>query len=155
MRILQYLGEKILGRTTSIIRSLQAPVVTLKTTYKNREVLSFEKTELYMNRLEEEKNKPEDQKRHEKFVRNIKRRASPMEYTITKAKKEVIKPGLYFEGTLKQLIEKYKDINTVFKHCSLGQLSKYREESGKIYRIYKDGTEKLVYDSATGEFFEE
>ncbi|MSS72688.1 MAG: hypothetical protein EXS64_14535 [Candidatus Latescibacteria bacterium] len=51
-----------------------------------------------------------------------------------------------FEGPIEKLIEKYRDLEEVFKHFSLGQLMKYELKEGKIYEkgeLIYDG-EKLV-----------
>ena len=51
-----------------------------------------------------------------------------------------------FEGPIEKLIEKYKDVEEVKKHLSLGQSMKYDfTEDGKI--IDKDGN--IIYDGET------
>ena len=107
-------------------------------------------------RAEEDDNKTESEKRHEKWVRKMKKQSRPMEVVISKAKKIKPKPGLVFEGPLKVLVEKYKDIDTIWKHMTMGQLTKYSVIEGKIYRLYKDDRpNKLVFNPETGEVFDE
>jgi hypothetical protein len=110
--------------------------------------------ERYLDKLEEDKEKTEDQKTHEKYLRYIKRKSAAVEIEIKGRKEEKYKPGLQFEGTLKTLTAKYKVIDEIYKHMSLGQICKYystKEEPSKIYRV-KDN--KLVYDEEKQECYE-
>lgn len=113
--------------------------------------LYWDKMEKYIDREEEEKAKPESQKRHEKYLRNIKRRSNPMDLEVQPAKKEVRKPGTYFYGNLRKLAEDFDSIEEMFKYMTNGQMLKYYEEDGKLFRT-KD--KELVYDPETGECFE-
>ena len=74
-----------------------------------------------------------------------------MQLNVRPAKPPVNKPGLQFEATLKVLAERYKDIETIFKHMSLGQLAKFYTEGKKVFRC---SDSKLVYDEDTGDCFE-
>lgn len=60
------------------------------------------------------------------------------------------KPGLQFEARVQELARRYKTIDKVFRHMSLGQVSRYYEKNSCIY--FKDGT--LVYNETTGEIYE-
>lgn len=61
------------------------------------------------------------------------------------------KPGLQFEGRIQELAKKYKDLDLIWMHMTLGQIYNYYEYDGCIIR-HKD--DKTVYDSKTGETFE-
>ncbi len=108
--------------------------------------------EKMLQRHEEEKNKDESTKIHEKWLRKIKRSEIATKLDVKPAKKEKQFPGSQFEGNLQKLIEKYKTIDEVFKHMTLGQLQKYSViEENKIVNI-KSGN--VAYDGNTGEIFE-
>ena len=98
-----------------------------------------------------EKDKDEMQKTHERYLRNIKRRETAAELDIKPPKKIEQKPGTYFYGNLKKLVEDFGDIDTMFRYMTMGQLNKYVERDGKIYNCK---TDKMVYDPVTGEINE-
>jgi hypothetical protein len=109
-----------------------------------------------IKRVEAEKEKPEAQKKHEKWRRQQKRMSTPTAMKIVPSKKMVSKPGTFFEGPLKVLVAKYKNMDELFQHMTLGQLNKYYEKEGDVYRIYRDGKpDKLVYNGKTEETFDE
>jgi hypothetical protein len=81
----------------------------------------------------------------------IHRQALEPSIDIQEPKKKVFKPGLQFEATVSKLAAKYKDLETIFRHMSLGQISKHTEKDGCIYHIDKG----LIYDSNTGEINEQ
>lgn len=98
-----------------------------------------------------EKDKDEMQKTHERYLRNIKRREHAADLEIKPTKKIVQKPGTYFYGNLKKLVEDFGDIDTMFRYMTMGQLNKYVERDGKIYNCK---TDTMVYDPITGEINE-
>jgi len=69
-------------------------------------------------------------------------------FDVRPAKKEVKKPGLFFEDRVENLAKKYKTIDEIWKHMTLGQVSRYSTIGPKIFL----GT-KLIYDESTGETF--
>lgn len=109
------------------------------------------KAEHIYEKMEEDKYKTESEKQHDLWRRTQKRGVYIMQNNIRAAKPPVNKPGLQFEAPLRVLVERYKDIDTIFKHCSLGQLNKYYTEGKKVFRCVDS---KLVYDEDTGECFE-
>ena len=100
---------------------------------------------------EQEKEKSEAQKTHERYRRKQKsENGMSLEDLIKPAKKIVEKPGTYFRGPLKKLVEEFGDIKTITAYMTMGQLTKYSEEEGCLYN--KEG--KLVYKEETQECFE-
>ena len=102
---------------------------------------------------ENEKEKTDAQKTHERYRKNQKRHESAMDITelIKPARKIVPKPGTYFYGPLKKLAEEFGDIKTMTYYMTIGQLTKYEEKDNKLYHIR---TGELVYDEKTKECFE-
>jgi len=108
------------------------------------------------DKMEREKEKDEQTKQHERHLRYIKDKSSPTKLEVRPAKREKFIPGIDFIGPLKVLIERFKTIDEIFKHMTVGQLAKYYEMNGEVYRIYKDGRpDKLVFNANTGEVFDE
>ena len=105
------------------------------------------------DKLEEEKNKDEATKSHERYRRKQKSTENGMsiENLIKPAKKIVQKPGTYFYGPLKKLAEEFGDIKTMTYYMTVGQLTKYSEEGQQLINIR---TGKLAYDEETQECFE-
>ena len=101
---------------------------------------------------EQEKEKSENQKTHERYRRKQKSTESGMslEDLIRPAKKIVEKPGTYFYGPLKKLAEEFRDIKTMTLYMTIGQMTKYSEKDRRLY----DRTGKLVYNEETQECFE-
>ena len=101
---------------------------------------------------EQEKEKSEAQKTHERYRRKQKSTESGMslEDLIKPAKKVVEKPGTYFYGSLKKLVEEFGDIKTITSYMTMGQITKYSEKDGCLYN--KEG--KMVYKEETQECFE-
>ena len=101
---------------------------------------------------EQEKEKSEAQKTHERYRRKQKSTETGMslEDLIKPAKKVVEKPGTYFYGTLKKLVEEFIDIKTITSYMTMGQITKYTENDGCLYD--RDG--KMVYNEKTQECFE-
>jgi hypothetical protein len=66
---------------------------------------------------------------------------------IGQPKKKVFKPGIDFESTVPNLCRRYTDIETVFKHMTMGQLSHHSEKDDCIFHDKKG----LIYNSKTGE----
>ena len=101
--------------------------------------------------FEQEKEKTEAQKTHERYRRKQKsENGMSLEDLIKPAKKIVEKPGTYFRGPLKKLIEEFGDIKTITSYMTMGQLTKYSEEDSCLYD--RDG--KMVYNEKTRECFE-
>ena len=107
-----------------------------------------EATEFY----EQEKEKSENQKTHERYRRKQKGTEDGMslEDLIKPAKKVVERPGTYFHGPLKKLVEEFGDIKTITSYMTMGQITKYSEKDGCLYD--RDG--KMVYNEETQECFE-
>ena len=101
---------------------------------------------------EQDKEKSENQKTHERYRRKQKSTESGMslEDLIRPAKKIVEKPGTYFYGPLRKLAEEFGDIRTMTLYMTIGQMTKYSEENQCLY----DRTGKKVYDEKTRECFE-
>ena len=101
--------------------------------------------------FEQEKEKSEAQKTHERYRRKQKTESGmSLESLIKPAKKVVEKPGTYFHGPLKKLAEEFSDIKTITTYMTMGQMIKYSQEDCCLYD--KDG--KLVYNEKTQECFE-
>ena len=101
--------------------------------------------------FEQEKEKTEAQKTHERYRRKQKsENGMSLEDLIKPAKKIVEKPGTYFRGPLKKLVEEFGDIKTITAYMTMGQLTKYSEEDSCLYD--RDG--KMVYNEKTQECFE-
>ena len=101
--------------------------------------------------FEQEKEKTEAQKTHERYRRKQKsENGMSLEDLIKPAKKVVEKPGTYFYGTLKKLVEEFGDIKTITTYMTMGQMTKYTENDGCLYD--RDG--KMVYNEKTRECFE-
>ena len=105
------------------------------------------------DKLEEEKNKDEATKAHERYRRKQKSTENGMsiENLIKPAKRIVQKPGTYFHGPLKKLAEEFGDIKTMTYYMTVGQLTKYSEQGQQLINIR---TGKLAYDEETQECFE-
>ena len=101
---------------------------------------------------EQEKEKSEAQKTHERYRRKQKSTETGMslEDLIKPAKKIVEKPGTYFYGPLKKLAEEFGDIRTMTLYMTIGQMTKYSEKDRCLY----DRVGKLVYNEETKECFE-
>jgi hypothetical protein len=108
----------------------------------------YEKMQRHGDKYEEERYKTETQKRHDKHRRNQKRRASSVKLEVLPAKKIVAKPGTYFYGPLRKLVDDFKTMEDIYKYMTVGQLVKYEERDGKIWNIK---TNKMAYDPSTGE----
>ena len=101
--------------------------------------------------FEQEKEKTEAQKTHERYRRKQKsENGMSLEDLIKPAKKVVEKPGTYFYGTLKKLVQEFVDIKTITSYMTMGQITKYTENDGCLYD--RDG--KMVYNEETQECFE-
>ena len=100
---------------------------------------------------EQEKEKSEAQKTHERYRRKQKTETGmSLENLIKPAQKVVEKPGTYFHGPLNKLAEEFGDIKTITAYMTLGQITKYSEKDGCLYD--RDG--KMVYNEETQECFE-
>ena len=101
--------------------------------------------------FEQEKEKSEAQKTHERYRRKQKtENGMSLESLIRPAQKVVEKPGTYFHGPLNKLAEEFGDIKTITAYMTMGQMIKYSQEGCCLYD--KDG--KLVYNEKTQECFE-
>ena len=114
---------------------------------------NYEQIRVNDDKLEEEKNKDEATKAHERYRRKQKSTENGMsiENLIKPAKKIVQKPGTYFYGPLKKLAYEFGDIKTMTYYMTVGQLMKYSEEDQQLINIR---TGKLAYDEKTQECFE-
>ena len=101
--------------------------------------------------FEQEKEKSEAQKTHERYRRKQKtENGMSLENLIKPAQKVVEKPGTYFHGPLNKLVEEFGDIKTITAYMTMGQMIKYSQEDCCLYD--RDG--KLVYNEKTQECFE-
>ena len=124
----------------------------------SKDDIKNERIERYHRELKEatdffegEKEKSEAQKTHERYRRKQKsENGMSLEDLIKPAKKIVEKPGTYFRGPLKKLVEEFGDIKTITAYMTMGQLTKYSEEDSCLYD--RDG--KMVYNEKTRECFE-
>jgi hypothetical protein len=113
---------------------------------------NYEQIRINDDKLEEERNKDESTKAHERYRRKQKNSESAMslEGLIKPAKKLVEKPGTYFHGPLKRLAEEFGDIKTMTSYMTIGQITKYTEKDGCLYN--RKG--EVVYREETQECFE-
>ena len=113
---------------------------------------NYEQIRINDDKLEEERNKDETTKAHERYRRRQKstETAMSLDELIKPAKKFVQKPGTYFYGPLEKLAKDFGDINTMTMYMTIGQLTKYKEERGCLYNKKGD----LVYREDTQECFE-
>ena len=114
---------------------------------------NYEKIRANDDKMEEERNKSESTKAHERYRRQQKsaENAMSLEGLIKPAKKIVQKPGTYFHGTLRKLSEDFGDIKTMTYYMTVGQLTKYSEKDQQLINVR---TGKLAYDEKTKECFE-
>ena len=132
-------------------------IKTVKRDYSKDDIKN-EKIEIYHRELkeaneyfEQEKEKSEAQKTHERYRRKQKtENGMSLENLIKPAQKVVEKPGTYFHGPLNKLAEEFGDIKTITAYMTMGQLTKYSEEDSCLYD--RDG--KMVYNEKTRECFE-
>ena len=133
-------------------------IKTVRRDYSKDDIKN-ERIERYQHELkeaneyfEQEKEKSEAQKTHERYRRKQQRMDTGMslEDLIKPAKKIVEKPGTYFYGPLRKLAEEFGDIRTMTLYMTIGQMTKYSEENQCLY----DRTGKKVYDEKTRECFE-
>jgi|TARA_Y100000310_G_scaffold97981_1_gene95650 hypothetical protein len=113
---------------------------------------NYEKIRANDDKMEEERNKSESTKAHERYRRKQKgsENAMSLEGLIKPTIKTQIKPGTYFHGTLKKLAEEFGDIKTMTAYMTMGQLTKYSEKNGCLY----NRTGEVVYKEETQECFE-
>ena len=113
---------------------------------------NYEQIRINDDKLEEERNKDETTKAHERYRRRQKstETAMSLDELIKTAKKFVQKPRTYFYGPLEKLAKDFGDINTMTMYMTIGQLTKYKEEGGCLYNKKGD----LVYREDTQECFE-
>ena len=113
---------------------------------------NYEQIRLNDDKFEKERNKDELTKTHERYRRKQKssETAMSLDELIKPAKKIVEKPGTYFYGPLEKLAKAFGDIETMTMYMTIGQLTKYREDSGCLYNKKGD----LVYREDTQECFE-
>ena len=132
-------------------------IKTVKRDYSKDDIKN-QKIEIYHRDLkeaneffEQEKEKSETQKTHERYRRKQKsENGMSLEDLIKPAKKVVEKPGTYFYGSLKKIGEEFGDIKTITAYMTMGQITKYSEKDGCLYD--RDG--KLVYNEKMQECFE-
>jgi len=133
-------------------------IKTVRRDYSKDDIKN-ERIERYQHELkeaneyfEQEKEKSEAQKTHERYRRKQKgtEEGMSLEDLIKPAKKVVERPGTYFHGPLKKLVEEFGDIKTITSYMTMGQITKYSEKDGCLYD--RDG--KMVYNEETQECFE-
>ena len=132
-------------------------IKTVRRDYSKGDIKS-ERIEKYHRELkeaneyfEQEKEKSEAQKTHERYRRKQKTESGmSLESLIRPAQKVVEKPGTYFHGPLNKLAEEFGDIKTITAYMTMGQLTKYSEEDSCLYD--RDG--RMVYNEKTQECFE-
>jgi len=133
-------------------------IKTVRRDYSKDDIKN-ERIERYQHELkeaneyfEQEKEKSEAQKTHERYRRKQKgtEEGVSLEDLIKPAKKVVERPGTYFHGPLKKLVEEFGDIKTITSYMTMGQITKYSEKDGCLYD--RDG--KMVYNEETQECFE-
>ena len=113
---------------------------------------NYEQIRLNDDKMEEERNKDETTKIHERYRRKQKNTESAvsLEHLIRPSKKVAEKPGTYFHGPLKKLAEDFGNISTMLKHMTLGQNQKYSQDGNRL--LNRSG--QIVYDEKTQECFE-
>ena len=113
---------------------------------------NYEQIRINDDKLEEERNKDESTKAHERYRRKQKstENAMSLDGLIKPAKKIVEKPGTYFHGPLRKLAEEFGDIKTMTSYMTIGQITKYSEKDGCLYN--RKG--EIVYKEETQECFE-
>ena len=133
-------------------------IKTVRRDYSKDDIKN-ERIERYQHELkeaneyfEQEKEKSEAQKTHERYRRKQKgtEEGVSLEDLIKPAKKVVERPDTYFHGPLKKLVEEFGDIKTITSYMTMGQITKYSEKDGCLYD--RDG--KMVYNEETQECFE-
>ena len=133
-------------------------IKTVRRDYSKDDIKN-ERIERYQHELkeaneyfEQEKEKSEAQKTHERYRRKQKgtEEGMSLEDLIKPAKKVVERPGTYFHGPLKKLVEEFGDIKTITSYMTMGQITKYSEKDGCLYD--RDG--KMVYNEETQGCFE-
>jgi hypothetical protein len=133
-------------------------IKTVRRDYSKDDIKN-ERIERYQHELkeaneyfEQEKEKSEAQKTHERYRRKQKgtEEGMSLEDLIKPAKKVVERPGTYFHGPLKKLVEEFGDIKTITSYMTMGQITKYSEKDGCLYD--RDG--KMVYNEETQKCFE-
>ena len=138
--------------TRSILRKLKGNNNIDDKKYEKELQPERERLNKFLEREEEEKNKDESTKQHERYRRKQKSVESAMslEHLIRPLKKVEEKPGTYFYGSLKKLAAEFGDIKTMSAYMTMGQVTKYTEKDGCLYD--RDG--KIVYNEETQECFE-
>ena len=113
---------------------------------------NYEQIRLNDDKMEEERNKDETTKIHERYRRKQKNTESAMsiENLIRPTKKVAEKPGTYFYGPLKKLADDFGNIPTMLRYMTLGQNQKYSQDGNRL--LNRSG--KVVYDEKTQECFE-
>ena len=138
--------------TRSILRKLKGNNNIDDKKYEKELQPERERLNKFLEREEEEKNKDESTKQHERYRRKQKSVESAMslEHLIRPLKKVEEKPGTYFYGPLKKLAEDFGNIPTMLRYMTLGQNQKYSQDGNRL--LNRSG--KVVYDEKTQECFE-
>jgi hypothetical protein len=141
-----------MANTKSILRKLKNNNNIDNKKYEKELQPEREQLNKFLEREEEEKNKDESTKQHERYRRKQKSVESAMsiEHLIRPTKNVAEKPGTYFYGPLKKLAEDFGNIPTMLKHMTLGQNQKYSQDGNRL--LNRSG--KVVYDEKTQECFE-
>jgi len=142
----------MMTNTRSILRKLKGNNNIDNKKYEKELQPERERLDKFLEREEEEKNKDESTKQHERYRRKQKSVESAMslEHLIKPLKKVEEKPGTYFYGPLKKLAEDFDNIPEMLRHMTLGQNQKYSQDGNRL--LNRSG--KVVYDEKTQECFE-
>lgn len=142
----------MMTNTRSILRKLKGNNNIDDKKYEKELQPERERLNKFLEREEEEKNKDESTKQHERYRRKQKSVESAMslEHLIRPLKKVEEKPGTYFYGPLKKLAEDFGNIPTMLRYMTLGQNQKYSQDGNRL--LNRSG--KVVYDEKTQECFE-
>ena len=141
-----------MANTKSILRKLKSDNNIDNKKYEKELQPEREQLNKFLEREEEEKNKDESTKQHERYRRKQKsvESATSLEHLIRATKNVAEKPGTYFYGPLKKLAEDFGDISTMLRHMTLGQNQKYSQDGDRL--LNRSG--KVVYDEQAKECFE-
>ena len=141
-----------MANTRTILRKLKGNNNDDDKRYEKELQPERERLNKFLEREEEEKNKDESTKQHERYRRKQKSVESAMslEHLIRPLKKVEEKPGTYFYGPLKKLAEDFGNIPTMLRYMTLGQNQKYSQDGNRL--LNRSG--KVVYDEKTQECFE-
>ena len=140
-----------MANTKSILRKISADTQHQELEHERLQQ-NYEQIRQNDDQMEEERNKDETTKIHERYRRKQKNTENGMslDHLIRPTKNIAEKPGTYFYGPLKKLAEDFGDISTMLRHMTLGQNQKYSQDGDRL--LNRSG--KVVYDEQAKECFE-